>query len=283
MESIKNIFSKKSSKIFGNTPQISSLANSNINNTISSGIETTKNSISNFNNSLKQTLKPTPTVIGSIGSTIKTPISALSEKTQSVFNNIKTPISEFSKPTTISTGSWFSGNFFLIFSLIFILALLGLNVFTYLTEGINAFNYFFTKSVNEFPEKTKNVAQNTLSGVNFGTDVLSGMVKNTTNIISDQLNMDHINNKIVRKKPVKKIKKEVVVQDFKEEKSKRENKDYKENSEDNKIQENKKSGYCYVGTDRGYRSCIKIGNTDECLSKNIFPTKELCINPNLRV
>ena len=35
--------------------------------------------------------------------------------------------------------------------------------------------------------------------------------------------MDHINNKIVRKKPVKKIKKEVVVQDFKEEKSKREN------------------------------------------------------------
>ena len=51
----------------------------------------------------------------------------------------------------------------------------------------------------------------------------------------------------------------------------------------NKIQENKKPGYCYIGSDRGYRSCIKINSPDECQSKNIFPTKEVCINPNLRV
>ena len=43
-----------------------------------------------------------------------------------------------------------------------------------------------------------------------------------------------------------------------------------------------KLGYCYVGTDRGYRSCIDIENSDECLSGDIFPTREICINPNLR-
>jgi hypothetical protein len=43
-----------------------------------------------------------------------------------------------------------------------------------------------------------------------------------------------------------------------------------------------KSGYCYIGEDRGFRSCIKVGVNDECISGDIFPTEEICINPNLR-
>tara|TARA_Y100000816_G_scaffold245458_1_gene193452 strand:+ start:342 stop:980 length:639 start_codon:yes stop_codon:yes gene_type:complete len=43
-----------------------------------------------------------------------------------------------------------------------------------------------------------------------------------------------------------------------------------------------KLGYCYVGTDRGYRSCIDVETKDECLSGDIFPTRDICINPNLR-
>jgi len=43
-----------------------------------------------------------------------------------------------------------------------------------------------------------------------------------------------------------------------------------------------KSGYCYIGEDRGFRSCIKVGEGDNCISGDIFPSKELCINPNLR-
>ena len=41
-------------------------------------------------------------------------------------------------------------------------------------------------------------------------------------------------------------------------------------------------GFCYVGTDRGYRSCIDIQDNDKCMSGEIFPTKDICINPNLR-
>ena len=48
-----------------------------------------------------------------------------------------------------------------------------------------------------------------------------------------------------------------------------------------------KSGWCYIGEDRGFRSCINIGDNsigggDKCMSGDIFPTQNLCINPKLR-
>ena len=44
----------------------------------------------------------------------------------------------------------------------------------------------------------------------------------------------------------------------------------------------RKSGFCYIGEDRGFRSCISVGEGDTCMSGNIFPSQEICINPNLR-
>ena len=43
-----------------------------------------------------------------------------------------------------------------------------------------------------------------------------------------------------------------------------------------------KSGYCYVGEDRGFRSCIEVGESTKCMSGEIFPTREVCVNPKLR-
>ncbi len=48
------------------------------------------------------------------------------------------------------------------------------------------------------------------------------------------------------------------------------------------IKELEDRGYCYIGTDRGYRSCIKVNSRDQCESKKIFPTMDICINPSLR-
>lgn len=44
-----------------------------------------------------------------------------------------------------------------------------------------------------------------------------------------------------------------------------------------------KSGWCFIGEDRGYRSCIRVGENEKCMSGDIFPSQEICINPNLRV
>ena len=43
-----------------------------------------------------------------------------------------------------------------------------------------------------------------------------------------------------------------------------------------------KAGYCYIGKDRNVRSCIKVNQADSCMSGDIFPTKDLCVHPNLR-
>lgn len=43
-----------------------------------------------------------------------------------------------------------------------------------------------------------------------------------------------------------------------------------------------KAGYCYIGEDRGFRSCISVGEGDKCMSGDIFPTEAICVNPNLR-
>ena len=49
------------------------------------------------------------------------------------------------------------------------------------------------------------------------------------------------------------------------------------------IQRKEKGGWCYVGTDRGFRSCIEINDSGKCMSGDIFPTRKVCINPSLRV
>jgi hypothetical protein len=45
---------------------------------------------------------------------------------------------------------------------------------------------------------------------------------------------------------------------------------------------NSKSGYCYIGEDRGFRSCVKVTESDTCMSGDIFPSNEICVNPSLR-
>lgn len=49
-----------------------------------------------------------------------------------------------------------------------------------------------------------------------------------------------------------------------------------------RTQRSGKAGYCYIGEDRGFRSCLKVGEQDTCMSGDIFPTHAICINPRLR-
>jgi hypothetical protein len=51
------------------------------------------------------------------------------------------------------------------------------------------------------------------------------------------------------------------------------------------IQSNKssnKAGWCFIGQDQGFRSCIQVGENYQCMSGDIFPSQEICVNPKLR-
>ena len=43
-----------------------------------------------------------------------------------------------------------------------------------------------------------------------------------------------------------------------------------------------KAGWCFVGEQKGFRNCVEVGENDKCLSGDIFPTSQVCVNPSLR-
>lgn len=40
--------------------------------------------------------------------------------------------------------------------------------------------------------------------------------------------------------------------------------------------------YCYAGEYGGLRTCVPVSESQKCMSGDIFPTENQCVNPNLR-
>ena len=60
-------------------------------------------------------------------------------------------------------------------------------------------------------------------------------------------------------------------------------KDYDADDANSNIQNGvTKSGWCLIGEDRHFRSCMEVGVNDKCMSGDIFPSREICVNPSLR-
>jgi hypothetical protein len=61
------------------------------------------------------------------------------------------------------------------------------------------------------------------------------------------------------------------------------NSDYVADDSTSSLQNNiSKGGWCFIGEDAGIRTCGKVGLNDTCMSGDIFPSNEICVNPNLR-
>ena len=60
--------------------------------------------------------------------------------------------------------------------------------------------------------------------------------------------------------------------------------DAKPDHSDNKIQNPisaSKAGWCLTGEYQNKRGCVSVSESDQCLSGQIFPSKEMCLNPTL--
>ena len=44
----------------------------------------------------------------------------------------------------------------------------------------------------------------------------------------------------------------------------------------------KENSYCYIGYENGQRECTNVFDGDICMSGEIFPKMDMCINPRLR-
>ena len=161
------------------------------------------------------------------------------------------------------------------FIIILILIFLGFNVFTYLGK-ITEWILDLIKSVLAFfgyglAETTKQVVNVSATGTKGLVDVTAGTVTGGIDILEKGLS---------HKKKRGKSDMKALDNYIKNHQSEPMPDDAGSKTQASKARG--KAGYCYIGEDRGFRSCIQVGEADMCMSGDIFPTQDICINPSLR-
>ncbi len=148
-----------------------------------------------------------------------------------------------------------------------IIAFLAYNAYLYFYEGTDILQKFFGIVLFKTGEGTKNVFKTTGEGAKEIVNVTEKAGKGVGQAVSD------VGRNVEERSSLKKA--------IEQPKKKREDVNADDSTESN-IQQKKASGYCYIGSDRGYRTCVEMGKNDTCASGKVFPSKDICVNPNLR-
>jgi hypothetical protein len=175
--------------------------------------------------------------------------------------------------------------------IILILAFLGFNIFVYLAKGTqsitNIFGPLFQKifgtavaitgqTIDVAAEGGKTVVSGTANALNAGLSAVQDITPNTANSSIQSQPVQGTTTKSTQN----------VASDNTLNKALNSSKPVEQNQDqDYTAQEassSLKAGWCFIGEDRGHRTCGEVGVNDQCMSGDIFPSQELCINPNLR-
>jgi len=193
--------------------------------------------------------------------------------------------------------------------IVVILLFLGVNLFSYLGDFLQIVKEAIApllKNILEslgyvVTETTKDVTQLSAEGAKLGIDVAAGTVDSGINVIQGQLDIDqgssssssssntNVNSNGQNNNQGNSQGKSKAIDSISDSLSSA-LADAEYNSEpmpDDSMSSTQrvgpgKSGYCYIGEDRGFRSCIQVKDSDMCMSGDIFPSQAICVNPSLR-
>lgn len=213
-----------------------------------------------------------------------------------------TPLPEI--PSSSSTGnSTFLSNFtwqtWII--IILLLSLIGFNIFVYLAKGTefaaSLFNDIFGPILKLFGyttlETTKQTIQTSTTGTKAGIDLVSNTTVGAINAGQQVLSSESQpqGQTAISSQPGTPLQQTIPTSDTKGEDSLEKalenasttvNQGPSPDDSRSVFQSNGKAGWCFIGEDQGIRTCTEVGINDMCMSGNIFPTQEICMNPNLR-
>ena len=244
----------------------------NINRTVKSSLPKTK---SNTLSSRKiETLMETPVnSIMSSKSYIKTPVKSPLESPIQSLNNSN------NKGNTLP--KFFNSYIFWILLFVF-LALMGFNVFAHLGNVIEKINEILKPIMkllaNLFGDTTKTTIKHTTRGTKKIIDTSGDTSKNvitygssgiTSAISSLQDRLNNNNKLVVNPENSNKLS---------------EQQNTKETSSDPEPVRTSalQHGYCYIGKINDTRQCAKVSARSSCMSGDIYPTLDVCVNPNIR-
>lgn len=169
------------------------------------------------------------------------------------------------------------GKYLLFF--IFIL-FLGFNIFTILSNSSGGFVGDFLSSLGYEAGNTVKRATNAVAkGAKLGVNVAEGTIDDAVTLIEKSVGVkdatfNRIDNSLISTKKA--------IRDATKKQRHYNVPDPDDATSSTQKNQRGKAGYCYIGEDRGFRSCISVGEEDKCMSGDIFPTEAICVNPNLR-
>jgi hypothetical protein len=161
--------------------------------------------------------------------------------------------------------------------IILILALLGINIFVFLAKGTqetaSIIQRVFGPILKLLGYSTLNITKQTIeksaSGTTAAVDAVAGTAINT---------IDAIENKAMSNSAQQQTSLDKALSN-----SAQQQNEVAPDDSRSTIQTTGKSGWCYIGEEQNIRSCAPVGVNDYCMSGDIFPTQDVCVNPKLRV
>ena len=234
-------------------------------------MESIRNSFDKLSRSSRQSIsnKPSQRKLSQLETMVNTPINSFTSKTN-------TPTQTFN-----NAQSFFSTKkYMIIFGVILLLSLFGLNVFTYLSQGTNyitgLIGPIFSTSGNVIGDATKNIINTTSTGTQQIIETGSETTKNIIDVTAkgSTSGIDYLQGSL--KKNVSAVKPE----------NNNPSTDYANKPQaepEPATSETSQHGFCYIGKINSNRHCAKVDKKDQCMSGDIYPTMDICINPNLKV
>ena len=194
--------------------------------------------------------------------------------------------------------------------IILVLAILGFNIFAYLAKGSQTiagfFRPFFQSISGIFGSSlaniTKQVTNTSATGTKAGVDVAAGTINSAVDVIQQtagsitgatassslvgsQKTNTNTNITAGQDDELTQMLNQAQKQTKNISQQQTQAHTFASDEASSAIQSSKsssKSGWCYIGEDRGFRSCIQVGENDTCISGDIFPSQDICVNPTLR-
>jgi hypothetical protein len=182
-----------------------------------------------------------------------------------------------------SITNLFSSSYTIYILIFLILAVLGINIFAYLgyftEDTVGILRPLIFVGISTTSDISQDIISNSAQGTKAATDIVAGTVNSaidtTSNVLTQSSNDHELEEETIDDHD--KLQKDI------NEDNKRMNNAPEPDDATSKTQKTKgKSGFCYIGEDRGFRSCIEVNENDTCMSGDIFPTEQICINPSLR-
>jgi hypothetical protein len=167
--------------------------------------------------------------------------------------------------------------------IVLILAFMGFNIFVYLAKGSQSIADFLGSLIQKIFGITLSLTGQT---VNVSAEGAKAVVSGTATTVDTGLSavQDVASPSTIKSQPVQ-TNPDTSSNDTLHtalNKSQEQNMDYQAQQASSSVHSAGKSGWCFIGDDRGNRSCAMVNEDDKCMSGDIFPSQELCINPNLR-